>query len=64
MISLVRKYEDSILDAIPEVSSEDMARVRTLLSRLEDGDLLMKILGVNSEEDESRDGVDCASLVS
>lgn len=64
MMPSVKRYEDLILDSIPEVSSEDVAAVRALLSQLDDGDLLMKILGVNSEEDESRDGVDCASGVS
>lgn len=64
MISLVRKYEDSILDVIPDVSPEDQARVRELLSRFDDGDLLMTMLGVKLEEDESRDGGDRASLVS
>ena len=64
MISLVRKYEDSILDVIPDVSPEDQARVRELLSRFDDGDLLMTMLGVKLEEDESRDSGDRASLVS
>jgi hypothetical protein len=64
MISLVRKYEDSILDVIPDVSPKDQARVRELLSRFDDGDLLMTMLGVKLEEDKSRDGGDRASFIS